>query len=207
MNSLIEGNLFVYKDTILGGLTGYDITGSVTQNNYYWLSGMNVGYSQNDLYNYQVLNNYVHDAMKLTAAGTWDALAMTGNTFVGPLTNFTSSDFPSNTYYTLGSPPTTNLIVVRQNAYEANRAHVFVYNWHNDSTVAVDLSGAVANGTAINIMNAQDFYGTPVWTGTYGGGTVTLPMTGLTVAAGYGYTSPGTTGPAFAAFIVRAQGA
>ncbi len=96
-------------------------------------------------------------------------------------------------------------MVVRPNAYEANRANIYVYNWENLTSVDVDLSSAVAVGTAINIMNAQDYYAEPVYSGTYAGGTVSLPMDGLTAAAGIGYTARGPTGRPFNAFIVRAQ--
>ena len=83
----------------------------------------------------------------------------------------------------------------------------------HSTNVSVDLSSAVTPGTAINIMNAQDYHGTPVYSGTYDGGTVSLPMTGLSVEAGIGnlhggaYTVMAQPGSAFNAFIVRAQGA
>ena len=75
----------------------------------------------------------------------------------------------------------------------------------------MDLSSAVANGTPIFVMNAQDYYNTPVWSGTYNGGSISLPMTNLTVQAGVGnghtgpYVPEGTTGPDFAAFVVRSK--
>ena len=207
IDSNIEGNLFVRSGLILGGLSGFVLTDTVFQDNYTWALSTNVGYTMADLDNFAVTDNYLHNAVRTTLPATWDALSMTGNTFVGPTTNFGSGDFPTNTYYTLGSPPTTNVVVVRANAHETNRANVYVFNWENLTSVAVDLSSAVANGTPIFVMNAQDYYNTPVWSGTYNGGTIPLPMTGLTAAAAVGsdYTPPGPTGQSFNAFIVRAK--
>ena len=77
----------------------------------------------------------------------------------------------------------------------------------------VDISSAVAVGTAINVMNSRDYFAAPVWSGTYTGGTINLPMTGLTVAPvicananplGV-FTPQASSAPAFMAFIVRAQ--
>ena len=47
----------------------------------------------------------------------------------------------------------------------------------------VDISSAVAVGTPINVMNSRDYFATPVLSTTYVGGTINLPMTGLTVAS------------------------
>ena len=180
-NMNVTGNLHVYSLAVLGGLTGFRMTDSVYDSNYTWSSGVNVGYHMNHLRNFAVTNNYLDNRTNVVVApSTWDNLSMTGNTFVGATTGFTSTDFPTNTY----SPakPVVNKVVVRPNTYEANRANIYVYNWENLPTVDVDLSSAVAVGTPINIMNAQDYYNAPVYSGVYAGGTVALPMTGLTVA-------------------------
>ncbi len=44
--------------------------------------------------------------------------------------------------------------------------------------------------------------GAPVVTGTYAGGTVTIPLSGLSVAAPVGWAAPPPTGPEFNAFVV-----
>ena len=198
---------FHFKNlVVLGGLAGFRMTDSVYDKNYTWSNGVNVGNHMIHLKNFTVTNNYIHDATAIVVAPwTWDSLSMTGNTFIGTTSGFTSTDFPANTY----SPanPVTNKVVVLPNAYEANRCNVLVYNWENLANVAVDLSSAVAVGTPINIMNARDYFNTPVWSGVYAGETISLPMNGLTVAAAVGtdYTPVGPTGRAFNAFIVRAQ--
>ena len=93
-------------------------------------------------------------------------------------------------------------MTILPNAYEAGRATIVVYNWDGSATQAVDLTGVVSPGAAYEIRNAQNFYGPPVVSGTYSGGSVTLPMTGLTPATPVGFAAPPSTGPAFAAFVV-----
>ena len=111
-----------------------------------------------------------------------------------------------------GTTPTGTQVFIRPNRYEAGRANIVIYNWSNAATVAVDLSRALSIGQAYTIVNAQDFYGTPVASGTYAGGTVTLPMAGIAAPVPIGLgsnslTGPGpVTGPTFQVFIVRVQG-
>jgi hypothetical protein len=140
-----------------------------------------------------------------------------GNTISGGINSSgeARANWPGNTYFVPPNYPTTNVVFLLPNAYEANRASIVIYNWQGLSNVSVDLSSVVASGVPINIFNAQDFYGVPVYTGVYGGGTVSLPMTGLTFATplweGAGSyadsVTPATHAPDFAVFIVRRQGA
>ena len=127
---------------------------------------------------------------------------ITGNTFVGDVNGFTQGDYPNNTYYSRTSPPTQDKVTILPNAYEPGRATIVVYNWDGSATQAVDLTGVVSPGAAYEIRNAQNFYGPAVVSGTYAGGSVTLPMTGLTPATPVGYAAPPSTGPAFGAFVV-----
>ena len=96
---------------------------------------------------------------------------------------------------------------MRPNKYEAGRANIIVYNWANAATVNVDLSSVLSAGQAYKILNVQDFFGTPVVTGTYGGGTVGIPMGGISPPTPmFGPLSAPVTGPTFQAFVVRLQG-
>ena len=97
-------------------------------------------------------------------------------------------------------------MTILPNAYEPGRATIVVYNWDGSATQAVDLTGVVSPGAAYEIRNAQNFYGPPVVSGTYAGGTVTLPMTGLTPATPVGYGASALPGPAFSAFVVLPAG-
>lgn len=100
--------------------------------------------------------------------------------------------------------PSEAQVFVRPNLYEAGRANIIVYNWSRQTALAVDVSGVVSVGDGYAVYNVQDFYGAPVVQGTYAGGTVTLPMTGVTPPRPVG-GAPGTaprTGPDFDVFVL-----
>jgi hypothetical protein len=100
-----------------------------------------------------------------------------------------------------------NAVFVRPNRYEQGRGNIAVYNWEHARTVEVDLSSVVSAGSQYEVRNAQDFFGAPVASGTYSGGTVSLPMTNLRVEAptGLGFAVPSTL-PDFNAFVVLPAG-
>jgi hypothetical protein len=92
---------------------------------------------------------------------------------------------------------------VRPNKYEAGRANLIVYNWAGQSSVSVDVSSVLPVGTAYEVRNAQNYYATPVLSGVYQGGALSLPMTGLTVAKPNGsFTATAPIGPNFNVFIL-----
>ncbi|NOT49405.1 MAG: Ig-like domain-containing protein [Acidobacteria bacterium] len=102
--------------------------------------------------------------------------------------------------------PTGKQTTVRANAFEAGRANVTVYNWDLSSTVTVNLATAgLAPGQRFEVRNVQDYLGASVLSNqTYSAGmTISLPMSGLSVATPIGlpYT-PTSTGPEFAAFVI-----
>src|SRR2546430_17335744 len=66
-----------------------------------------------------------------------------------------------------GSAPAGVKIVVRANQYEPGRANIIIYNWAQDSTVSVDVSGVLTLGDQYVVQNAQDVYGPPIARGTY----------------------------------------
>ena len=147
-----------------------------------------------------VTGNYFAGSPVLELVNCSTGLTMTGNTFYGSLSGFTSGQYPGNTYYS--SRPTGTRVFLRPNQYEAGRANITVYNWGLNASVPVDLSSVLAIGAQYEIRNAQNFYGPPVVSGTYTGGSIALPMSGLTSAAPVGVTTPPATGPEFNAFVV-----
>jgi hypothetical protein len=134
--------------------------------------------------------------------GAITGLAMAGNHFVRDISGVISpASYPANTYH--GSVrPTGTYVFVRPNAYEPGRANIVVFNWDLKSTVGVDMSTVLSTGTLYEVRNAQDFFAVPVLSGVYAGGTLSLPMTGLTVAAPIGGRTPAPTGPEFNAFVL-----
>ncbi len=104
--------------------------------------------------------------------------------------------------------PTVNRVFIEpMNEYEANRGYIAVYNWANTSTQSVNLSSFLATGTQYEIRSASNYYAGAILSGTYNGGSVTLPLTlaaGLPAqAAPYGDIQRNPeTAPKFAAFLI-----
>ena len=207
----VEGNTFFNagilatsgdsRNLLVGG--GVIANNPTVVNNYLYFknadtpeSAFDMGYSAG-CSNATVTGNYVSNGTDFVNCMP---VTMTGNTFYGPLSGFTQSQYPNNTYYS--SRPTGLKVFVRPNAYEAGRANVTVYNWPLQSSVSVDLSSVLTVGQGFEIRNVHDFFGAAVVTGTYAGGTVSIPMTGLSVAAPVGWTAPPSPGPEFSAFVV-----
>ena len=94
-----------------------------------------------------------------------------------------------------------NHVVVEPNAYEAGRANVIVFNWRGAGSVTVDLSGALKTGDNFVVVNAQNFFGAPVVSGTYSG-PVTIPISSVSPPTGItGHAMP-STGTQFETFVV-----
>src|SRR5438094_10035056 len=126
-----------------------------------------------------------------------------GTTFVvGPtLTGF----IDPGTY--AGPAPTGVKIVVLPNRYEPGRANIIVYNWAQQSTVSVDVSGILQVGERYVVQNAQDFYGAPAAGGIYTGRPLQLPMLSVTPPIPLGITTAQAapvTGPTFNVFVLMA---
>ncbi|HET9985615.1 MAG TPA: Ig-like domain-containing protein [Longimicrobiales bacterium] len=105
-----------------------------------------------------------------------------------------------------GTQPSGVKVVVRPNQYERGRANVIVYNWSQQGSVSADLSNVLRVGDRYTVRNVQDFYGTPVLTGTYGGGSISIPTSAVAAPRpiGRSTTTAPTTGPTFNVFVVTA---
>ncbi len=186
--------------------------GTVVSNSFYYpdsfgactSGGSNIGYNAG-VSNFTIQNNWFANGdggISSYFFGAITGLTMTGNHFLQDISGVVApASYPSNTYHGT-TKPTGTYVYVRPNAYEIGRANITVFNWDKKSTVAADLSAALAVGQAFEVRNAQDFFGAPVLTGTYAGGSITLPMSGLTVAAPIGGIAPPPTGPEFNVFVV-----
>jgi hypothetical protein len=134
-------------------------------------------------------------------------LTLTGNYLVGGLQILGWSNVANsgNTQLSSSAPPTSGTTVfVRPNAYEAGRANIVVYNWSKQGSVSADVSNVLRSGDAYEVRNVQNFYGAPVASGTYGGGTIQLPMSAvpLPTLLGRSPRKTATTGPEFQAFVL-----
>ena len=155
--------------------------------------------------NGRIQNNYLAGGTPLLNL-TCSSTLVTGNTTFGPVSPSIVSAYPSNAY---GTTPTGVTVGVRPSVYESGRANIVVYNWTLSPTVTVNLAGlGLAAGDAIEVRDAQNFFGPAVFAGTYTG-SVVLPMTGLAAAPviGNAPVQPGHTSAQFGAFVVmRAAG-
>jgi hypothetical protein len=72
--------------------------------------------------------------------------------------------------------PTGTRVTLRPNRYDANRAHLALFNWGRHPMVAVDVSRFLKKGDRFRLMDPRDFYGRPAFTGRYTGGLVRVPV-------------------------------
>jgi len=100
--------------------------------------------------------------------------------------------------------PTAPWVLVRPNAYQAGRATIIVYNWTRQASVAVDASGVLRTGDRYEVRNVQDLFGSPLVSGTYGGGPLAIPMTAVQPPTPIGMASSPApvTGPDFNVFLL-----
>jgi hypothetical protein len=132
---------------------------------------------------------------------------VSSNVFAGRTAGLTS--YTSNTY--LSGWPTTRPddIFVRRNKYESNRANIVAFNWDETPTITVNPN---ANGNVLNngdtyvVKDGLNYWGANVASGTYNGGNITIPMTGLIPAVPIGATVPLHTAPRFATFVLIGSG-
>lgn len=85
---------------------------------------------------------------------------------------------------------------------------VYVFNWVRAGSIAVDLSSILTPGDSFSLAYFQA-PAVPVLSGTYGGGTVSIPTSGFTVAApvaAAGIVTPPLTAPEFIALILTKKG-
>ena len=104
----------------------------------------------------------------------------------------------------IATAPSAPRVFVLPNQYEPGRAFVVIYNFGSQASVSVDLSAVLTVSQPFAIRNVQDVFGTPVASGTYSGGAVSIPMGGVQapVPIGRATVAPPKTGPAFDVFLV-----
>jgi len=94
-------------------------------------------------------------------------------------------------------------VIVRPSPYERGRAFVTVWNWDRAGAVNVDLSGVLSAGDAYQIHHVYDVFGAPIATGTYGGGSISVPQPAIAPPVPTGYRPYGQPTPDFGVFLVR----
>lgn len=113
----------------------------------------------------------------------------------------TATGFDAASTMTASLPVVTKTFVTT-NKYEAGRALLTAFNWANTDNVSFDVSSAVTVGANYSVWDAAN-YGSLVSTGSYGGGSISLPMTNLVSATPVGLTAVAPTGKGFNVFLLR----
>ena len=160
----------------------------------------NVGYSAGCV-NLWARGNYLVGGRPLVL-GTCTAQLFAGNTMYGRAKEVPPIEYGGNEYLTV--PPMGTRVFVRPNRCEPGRAHLAIFNWESQSRVSVDVSpGLLVRGERFVVLDVQDYFGSPIVEGTYDGGSISIPMTGLRAEPAVGDVSPAAhTAPRFGAFVI-----
>jgi len=123
---------------------------------------------------------------------TWDTLEL----FRGPQHNNSFYGAPTTCVpQNLGSP-TGIQSFVRGNRYDPTRAHIVVYSWAADvNDVMVNVSSVMSPAEYYQVLDVQNYYGAPIATGFYGGGSISIPMADVNAPASQPWGTPGRQSP------------
>lgn len=143
----------------------------------FWSSGnADLGYVLGQGLNGATITGNYFGVGSITIKGT--GITCTGNTFSGGAysgwTYGPGGTYPSNTFAAI--PPAQNWAFAWPNAYEAGRGNLYVANWTGATAASFNLSSILSVGSSYEIRDALNFYGAPVLTGTYAGGSVSVPL-------------------------------
>lgn len=194
--------------------------GTVVAQNNYWVGGESsielwyfdqATFTGNYVYGKDLQEMYLKlNGNQKTSNYTWDNNKYFGSgrfTFNDSRTDFngwrSATGLDRNSTFSSGAPRGV-WAFARPNKYEPGRGNIAVYNWDLRSAVDVDVSSVVRVGAQYEVRDAQNFYGTPVATGTYNGGTISIPMTGMAKMRPVGSVPhvPEHTGVDFGAFVI-----
>lgn len=206
----------------LGWQFGANNNGTLTATGNYWIGGgggeasiemwgwNNINYMNNVSYSTGGMMLMLHPGAKGTANYSFDhnqyygsgLISLSGN--LGGLGQMQGIGLDAHSTFSSGRPVGT-WSFVRPNKYEAGRANIVLYNWGLLPSVSVDLSSVLKAGDPYVIRDSENYYGSPVSSGTYSGAPVAIPMIGLTKAVPVGYRAIAHTAPEFGVFIVSHQ--
>lgn len=164
--------------------------------------GLDLGYTGGCNY-CTVSNNFLAAATALRNIGTSPEKVIEGNLMYGAAPSGFETNYPNNTY--TSSPPVDTTVLFRPNAYETDKANITIFNWPGASSVAIDPSSMLAAGDTYEVIDIQNYFGDPVLSSTYSGGSISIPMTNTAVTAAVGNnlpTAPAHTPTEFGTFML-----
>jgi hypothetical protein len=228
LDNISVQNTYSYQDPRLN--SGYSrlgwqfggVNGSLTQSGNYWIGGNRSlelwGWTSLSATNNTYYSDQGDEIIMNTLAQPTSGYSFSNNTYYGSgLFNYNNSLMGFGNWQTAtgldktsrltSGRPTGVWSFVRPNAYESGRANIVIYNWDLKPSVPVDVSAVLKPGDSYVVKDAENFYGSAVLSGTYSGGSINVPMTGLTVAPTVGTfpVAPKHTAPEFGVFVVIKQ--
>jgi hypothetical protein len=115
-----------------------------------------------------------------------------------------ATGFDSNSTKSSEASAPSTVVYIFQDPYTSGLAQISIFNWSTQNVVSVDFSSVLSVGQNYVLRNAQDYFGSPVLSGTYVGGSVGVPMTNLSYTLPLGVTNiPPQSWPSFNAFVVE----
>jgi hypothetical protein len=123
------------------------------------------------------------------------------NVFYGPMEGKIAVAYPENEF--ISQRPTGTRVFVRPLEHDKTRAHIVIYNWDRLPQISLDLSSLPFDRARnIELRDAQDFFGPPVYVARFGNGRITVPMRGRQVVAPIGnVAAPPHTAPEFTVLV------
>ncbi|NOT37355.1 MAG: hypothetical protein HOP11_08260 [Saprospiraceae bacterium] len=92
-------------------------------------------------------------------------LSAIGNTFVGNVNQVAANQISrdSNSIFSSSNPPKNNIISIRPNLYEKERAHIVVYNWENKLSEKIDLLDLnLVDNREYEFLDVQNIFGSAI---------------------------------------------
>ncbi len=195
------GNAHVYDNYLIGGTAiGLEIvqTNAITATgNKFYSSGINIQTTQSGF----TINNNTYYATSSTAEKFGNITAHANQTFSQWKA---ATGFDASSTAVSGTMPDT--VIVRPNAYEPGRANIIVIGTSNPISVSVNLStSGLTNGQQFTIVNAFNYNGAAVYSGTYNAAspTITLILSNAVTQPISNSYSIASTSPLFGVYVVR----
>jgi len=134
------------------------------------------------------------------AANAWRFANGSASTFA----NFRTASGLAATDTAIAGTPAATQLFVRPSVYQPGLGFVVVYNWGGQASAAANVAGILTNGDQYEVRSVQNLFGSALASGTYGGGTITIPLGAVTPPTPIGMASSPApvTGPAFDVFVV-----
>ncbi len=225
-SGVVDSNLTYYSSSVTGTVANFKLGYSTTQNAGVLARG-NVAVGGDPTFDMRLWasatvsgNTWVGSGILVNLADTSDGgYSWSGNTnwrdptasawrfangSASPFASFRTASGLAATDTAIAGTPATTQMFVKPSVYQPGVGLVVVYNWGAQASVAPNVAAILSNGDQYEVRSVQHLFGAALASGTYGGGTITIPLGAVSPPTPFGMgSSPApTTGPAFDVFVV-----